>query len=291
MKPSAFAYHAPRSVPEAVEVLGELGEDAKVLAGGQSLVPLLNMRLASPRAVVDLARVTGLDAVEVDGTNVRVEARVTQERLRRDPRAVAAVPMLRETLGLVAHAAIRNRGTVLGSIVHADPAAELPALLALLGGHVELTSRHGERTVPGDAFSLGPLESDTRADELAAAVTLPVTPPRSGAAFVELARRHGDYAIAGVGVLVTLDPDHRIGAARAVCIGVGGRPHLVDVTPTVAGQRHDALDPAEAAALARSAIDPTDDIHATATYRRHLVGVLLGRALVMATRRAVGEGE
>jgi aerobic carbon-monoxide dehydrogenase medium subunit len=291
VKPPPFAYRAPTSVEETLAVLAELGEDGKVLAGGQSLIPLLNMRLAQPAALVDLARVDGLGTVEVTDTAVRVEARVTHETLRRHGAAAAAQPLLRQALDWVAHPVIRNRGTSLGSIVHADPAAELPAVLGLLGGHVELASTEGRRTVAGERFVLGPLESDVQPGELAVAFVVPAAAPRTGTAFTELARRHGDYALAGVGVTVALDEDRHVAAARASFIGVGGTPILIDLTDALAGQPHDALQPGEAIGQARATIDPTDDIHATASYRRHLAGVLLGRALETAARRAAGEEE
>ena len=290
MKPPAFAYHAPRTTDEALAILGELGDDAKVLAGGQSLVPLLNMRLAAPAALVDLAHLDGLDAIEVSDDRVRVEARVTHERLRRHPAATDAVPLLREALDWVAHPVIRNRGTALGSIVHADPAAELPAVLSLLGGQVELATSGGTRTAAADDYLLGPLESDTRPGELATALVLPRPGVRTGAAFDELARRHGDYALAGVAVTVTLDADLAVTAARAAFIGVGATPVRVDLTDSLSGQAHDALAPSDAVGLARDVIEPTDDIHATADYRRHLAGVLLERALTTAAGRAAAGG-
>jgi aerobic carbon-monoxide dehydrogenase medium subunit len=289
VKPPPFVYHAPRTRDEAVAILAQLGEDGKVLAGGQSLIPLLNMRLAAPPALVDLARLDTLERIEVDHGRVRVEARVTHERLRRDERVASTVPLLRQALDWVAHPVIRNRGTSVGSIAHADPAAELPAVLALLGGHMELQSATGMRTVSGADYVLGPLESDTRPGELVVAAVFPVLGERSGTEFTELARRHGDYAMAGVGVRVTLDEDRRVTDAAAAFIGVGGTHIQVDLTGALHGQPHDAIAPADAIGLARGSIDPTDDIHATAGYRRHLAGVLLGRAIQTAARRAAGE--
>ena len=290
MKPSAFAYHAPHSLEAALDTLAELGEDGKVLAGGQSLVPLLNMRLAAPAALVDLARIDGLDAIEVTDRDVRVDARVTHERLRTHAAATEAIPLLRQALDWVAHPVIRNRGTALGSIAHADPAGELPAVLALLGGHVELASAQERRTATADDYLVGPLESDTRPGELATAVVFPRPAPNTGSAFDELARRHGDYALAGVGVTVTLDDDRKVRRADAAFIGVGATPIQVPLTDALAGQPGDALALDDAIDLARSTIDPEDDIHATARYRRHLAGVLLGRALQTAAARAVAGG-
>lgn len=290
MKPSAFAYHAPTSVAEAVATLGELGTDGKVLAGGQSLVPLMNMRLAAPAALVDIERLDELDTIAVDGEAVRVGARVRHARLHGDVEAAASIPLLRQALAWVAHPVIRNRGTSLGSIVHADPAAELPAVLALLGGHVELASTDGTRTVAAEDFVLGPLESDTRPGELAVAVVFLRPPPRTGSAFVELSRRHGDYALAGATATVTLDADRHVRAARAAFIGVSDTPAVVDVGPAFVGRAADDLDLAAARELADPHLHPDGDIHASAEYRRHLAGVMLGRALERAAAHATTVG-
>jgi aerobic carbon-monoxide dehydrogenase medium subunit len=304
VKPPVFAYHAPATVDEATAILAELGTDGKVLAGGQSLVPLMNMRLASPAALVDITRVADLDRIGLDAHAVRVGAAVTHAKLLRTEAVAETIPLVAEALRLVAHPVIRNRGTAVGSVVHADPAAEMPAVLALLGGHVELVSATGRRQVPAAEFLLGPLESDVRTGEMAAAIVLPRPAPRTGAAFVELARRHGDYALVGVGATVSLDEHGRLGRARAVFIGVGPVPVVLELTDALVGQRvggeapddsgaragaFDAthpLDAHDAVAHARDAIEPEDDIHASADYRRHLAGVLLTRALARAAQRA-----
>jgi aerobic carbon-monoxide dehydrogenase medium subunit len=286
VKPPAFAYHAPRSLDDALATLAELGEDGKVLAGGQSLVPMLNMRLVAPAALVDIGRLAELDTVEVADGQVRIGATVRHARLHRDEEVAAAQPVLRQALDWVAHPVIRNRGTVVGSLAHADPAAELPAVLALLGGHVELATASGRRTVAAHDYLRGPLESDTRPGELAVAATFPLPASRTGSAVVELARRHGDYALAGVAVTVALDEDRHVQRARASFLGVGGVPVVVELTDALAGQAADALRTDEAAARSRDAIEPDDDVHATASYRRHLAGVLVARALVAASGRA-----
>ncbi|MFA9444963.1 xanthine dehydrogenase family protein subunit M [Egicoccus sp. AB-alg6-2] len=286
MKPPVFAYHAPRSLDEALALLGELGDDGKVLAGGQSLVPMLNMRLVAPAALVDIRHLDALDTVEVDGDRVRVGARVTHRRLEGDDEVAFAVPLLREALRLVAHPVIRNRGTSVGSIVHADPAAEMPAVVALLDARLELRSSDGVRSVTGAEAFTGPLESALRPGELATAVEFAVPDPGTGMAIEELARRHGDYALAGVCARIDLDDDRRVRSAQGAFFGVGGLPERIELTDTLAGQSADALRPADATAFAREAIDPDDDIHATAAYRRHLAGVLLERALVRAAAAA-----
>jgi aerobic carbon-monoxide dehydrogenase medium subunit len=282
VKPPVFAYHRPTSVDEALTALADLGGDAKVLAGGQSLVPVLNMRLAAPAALVDINRLAELAFVETTRERVRIGALARHATTERDAAAFAALPLLRRATEHVAHATIRNRGTTVGSIVHADPAAELPAVLLLCGGAVELASAAGTREVAAADFFLGPLDSDVRPGELAVAATFPVPAGRTGSAWVEVSRRAGDYALCGVGVVAALDADFRIERLTAVYISVGPTPILVDLTDAVAGQAHAAADLAAAAALAQDRVDPDEDIHATATYRRHLAGVLTRRAAARA---------
>jgi aerobic carbon-monoxide dehydrogenase medium subunit len=279
MKPPAFAYHRPETVPEALAVLAEVGHDGKVLAGGQSLVPLLNMRLAAPRHLVDVNWLAELDEVSCDPGGVRVGALARHARVEHDGPANEAVPLLGQAIGDIAHTTVRNRGTVVGSLVHADPAAELPAVLVLLGGTMELASAgDGTRRVAAADFFVGPLESAVRPGELATAAVFPRPPAGSGTAWVELARRHGDYAVCGVGALVRLDQDRRVASARAALISVGPVPVPVDLTDALGGQPSDAADWAAAGRLAAAATEPEDDIHASAAYRRHLAGVLTARA-------------
>lgn len=292
MKPPPFRYAAPRTVDEAVAALAEAGPDAKVLAGGQSLVPLLNMRLVTPSVLVDVNGVEDLDVVTVDDDAVTVGATVRHRALERHGGAVAAIPLLRQALALVAHPVIRNRGTVVGSLVHADPAAELPAVLALLGGHVTLVGPDGRRDVTADDGFLGPMEFALDHAELAVSATFPRPPATTGTAFHELARRHGDYAMAGVCVAVDRDaPGAEVTGARAVFIGVGDRPVPLDLTGDLAGQSTTHLDATAAVATGRGHVQPLGDIHATADYRRHLAGVLLGRALVEAATAPVSPAD
>jgi carbon-monoxide dehydrogenase medium subunit len=287
MKPPVFAYHRPRTLAEALDVLAEVGHDGKVLAGGQSLVPLLNMRLAAPAHLVDVNWLAELDQVVVDDRAVRVGAVARHARVEHDRAATGAIPLLGQAIADIAHDTVRNRGTVVGSLVHADPAAELPAVLVLLGGTMELASAGGgSRRVAAADFFLGPLESAVRPGELATAAVFPRPPAGGGSAWVELARRHGDYAVCGVGVLVVLDQGLRVGSARAACISVGPVPVPVDLTDALGGQPHDAADWAAAGRLAAAAVDPEDDIHATAAYRRHLAGVLTARAARAAAAHA-----
>ncbi len=279
MKPGPFVHHAPRSVEEAVAVLGEVGHDGKVLAGGQSLVPLLTMRLADPGHLVDINAVAGLDAVEVRDDAVRVGALVRHARLQRHEGAHDALPLLRQTLRHVAHPAIRNRGTTVGSIAHADPAGEMPAVAVLTGTVVEVVSARGRREVAASDFFLGPLETVLEPDELVEAVRFGLPAPGTRTWFTESARRRGDYAVAGVAVAVRTDGDTVAGASAAF-VSVTPVPSVLDLTPALAGRPVGDLPLAGVTELVRSHVDPESDIHASAEYRRMLVAELTGRALV-----------
>ncbi|MDH2424196.1 FAD binding domain-containing protein [Sphaerisporangium sp. TRM90804] len=287
MKPSAFDYHAPRDVGEALEILAATAPHGKVLAGGQSLIPLLNMRLAAPAHLVDINRVPELDTIEAGGAGVRVGALARHAAVERSDSAARAQPLLRTALRHVAHPVIRNRGTVVGSLVHADPSAEMPAVLVVLGGSVRL-ARHGggERDVPAADFFTGPMESAAEPGELAVSAFFPALTPRTGTAFAEVARRHGDYAVAGVAAVVSLDDDLRIRSARVACVSVGPRPAPLDVTEECGGRPAATVDWPSVARAVSLRVDPGDDIHATAGYRRHLTGVLAERALRVAAGEA-----
>jgi CO/xanthine dehydrogenase FAD-binding subunit len=291
VKPAPFEYHAPSTVDEAVGLLATLGDGAKVLAGGQSLIPLLNMRLAGPEHLVDISRIEALDHVDVADGRVRFGAAVTHERLRRHA-AAAAQPLLARALGWVAHPVIRNRGTSVGSIVHADPAAELPAVLAVLDGTLTVRSRQGDRVLPAEEIVLGPLESDVAPDEVAVEASVAVAGPGTGSVFLELARRHGDYALAGVCLVIGMDAGGTVATARASFIGVGTGTRVLELGDVLAGQRPGALDVRGVVDRTTAFVDPETDIHADAGYRRHLAGVLAGRAAAGAVAdadRAGGE--
>lgn len=289
MKPSHFVHHAPRSVAEAVAVLAEVGHDGKVLAGGQSLIPILNMRLAAPGHLVDINRVDGLDTVEVTDDAVRIGALVRHAQLERHDGAFAANPLLRQALRNVAHPAIRNRGTTTGSIAHADPSGEMPAVLALTQGYVEAASAAGTRKIAAADFFLGPLESCLTEGEMATGVSFARFSPGTGTAFAESARRHGDYALAGVAAAVTVS-DGVVSAVRASFVSVTPTPDVLDLTEAFAGREVPDVDWAKAAELARDHVDPDGDIHATADYRRMLAGVLTTRVLTEAAATAL-EGQ
>ena len=289
MKPSPFAYSAPESLDEALAVLADVGGDGKVLAGGQSLLPILNMRLAAPGHVVDINRVAGLSYVTVEGDAVRGGALARHAEVEHDQAAHDALPLLRQALRLVAHPVIRNRGTTVGSLAHADPSGEMTAVLALTGGTVTAARVGSTREVAAADFFLGPLESCLEAGELAVSARFPMFPARSGSTFVEVARRHGDYAVCGVAAVVTLDAAGAVASARAAYISVAPTPLVLDLTEAVSGRAVRDLrdvDWMSAGELAAAQVDPEADIHATAAYRRHLARVLTGRALAEAAGRA-----
>ena len=290
MKPSPFLYHRPTTVDEALEVLAEVGSEGKVLAGGQSLVPLMSMRLAAPAHLVDINRIGGLDSIQTDSGGVHVGAIARHADVEHDQAAYVAVPLLRQALMQVAHPTIRNRGTTVGSLAHADPSGEMTAVLVLLEGTVTLLRRGGERTVDAGEFFVGPLESAVEPDELAVEAFFPRPAPGSGTAWTEVSRRHGDYAVCGVGAVVTVDDGQRVKAARVGLISVGPTPVVVDVSQAVVGQPHDAIDAGGAGRLVMAAVDPDPDIHASADYRRHLAGTLTERAVRDAAARAVERG-
>jgi carbon-monoxide dehydrogenase medium subunit len=283
VKPPPFAYRSPRSLAEAVETLAEAGSDGKVLAGGQSLIPLLNMRLAAPKVLVDINRLPDLDRIDSSAQGVRLGALVRHSAALR----AAPHPLLTQALRHVAHPVIRNRGTVVGSLAHADPAAEVPAVLAVLRGFVSVVSSEGERPVPAAEFFVGPLESALRPGEVAVSAFFPALGPREGTAFAEVARRHGDYALVGAAGLVRLDDDLRVFEARVGYLSVAATPVVLDLTETLDHRPPDSCDWPAAAAEARESLEPDADIHASAGYRRHLVGVLTERVLREAAAHAM----
>lgn len=285
MKPSPFAWSAPASVAEALALLARVGGDGKVLAGGQSLLPILNMRLAAPAHLVDINRLAELAYVRAADGAVVVGALARHAAVERDGPAYDVQPLLRQALGLVAHPVIRNRGTTVGSIAHADPSGEMTAVLALTGGSVHVASEAGDRDVAAADFFAGPLESSLVPGELAVSATFPAFAAGSGTAFVEVARRHGDYAVCGLAAVVTV-ADGVVSAARAAYVSVAPTPLVLDLTEAVAGAEPDAADWAGAGDLAWQQADPEPDIHASAEYRRHLVRVLTARALREAAGRA-----
>jgi carbon-monoxide dehydrogenase medium subunit len=243
-----------------------------VLAGGQSLVPLLAMRLTAPDHLIDINGVTELDTLTVADDGVRIGALARHRRVERDDAVHRSQPLLRQALRFVAHPTIRNRGTCVGSLAHADPAGELTAVLAVCDGSVTLRSAAGTRTVRAADFFLGPLTCVLAADELAVSAHVPALPANAGSSFTEIARRHGDYALCGVATVAELDGDGGLRRLRCGYLSVADVPLVLDLTDAWRS------DPQDAAAHAHDAVDPVTDLHASADYRRQLAGILTLRA-------------
>jgi len=288
MKPAPFDYFTPATVDEALALLAEHGGDAKPLAGGQSLIPAMNFRLARPAVLVDLNRLSELAYVRVESGGLAVGAMTRQRAVERSDVVARAAPLLAEAMPSIAHPQIRNRGTMGGSIAHADPSAELPAVMLALEARFRAQSSTGERSIPAGEFFKGMLETALAPGELLVEIAVPHLAARSGTAFLEMARRHGDYALVGVAATVTLDPRGRCKAARLGLLSVGDGPVLAtEAGKVLAGQTpsEELLRAAGDAAATRD-VDPPSDIHASAGYRRQLVAVLTRRALGRAFERA-----
>jgi carbon-monoxide dehydrogenase medium subunit len=287
LKPATFEYHAAHSLDEAFELLARFGDEAKVLAGGQSLAPLLNMRLARPAALVDINPLTGLDTISADGTTITLGALVRLRAAERDREVRDRQPLLTEGLPWVGHRTIRNRGTVGGSLCHADPAAELPAIAVALGAEMVISSKRGSRTVPAADFFTGFFATVLEPDELLVECRWPPQEAGVGSAWVELALRHGDYALVGVAAVISADAAGVCRSAVLTCAGVAEKPALlIEATEGLVGQPLNEAAVAEACELAAVAIKPSSDLMASAAYKRRLVRVLGARALETAYRRA-----
>ena len=289
MKPAQFEYFAPTTVDETVAMLAERVEDVKLLAGGQSLVPLMNMRLARPAAVVDINGVGELAYVrERDDGGFRIGALTRQSAVERSAPLRKRAPLLHEAVGYIGHIAIRTRGTIGGSIAHADPAGELPAVITALDGELVVRGPGGERTIRADEFFLTYLTTQLGPDELLTEVRLPPWPDAAGWSFMEVSRRHGDYALVGVACVVQVDGGV-CSDARLVFTGVGGTPYVSVVGQDAArGERpDDALyRRVEEAVSSDPGLEPEADIHASALYRKEVAGVMAKRALARAFERA-----
>ena len=285
MKPPKFEYHAPSTLDEALALLARYNGDAKLLAGGQSLVPLLNFRLARPAALIDLNRITSLAYIREHDGHVRLGAMTRQRAIEFSPVVARRLPLLREATRWVGHLPIRSRGTIGGSIAHADPSAEYPAVLTALEGEVVARGPKGERTLSSGALFETYLTTTLAPDEILTEVRLPVMPEGAGWAFEELARRHGDFAIVGVAAAVWRSGG-RV-TARLATAGAGGTPQRLRAAEEIV--ERDGLGAAAIEAAGRRAselVEPDADIHASADYRRHLAGVLTERALKRAAERA-----
>ena len=290
MKPAPFEYYAPLELQETLDLLGRYGDEAKILAGGQSLMPLINLRLARPRVIIDINRLRNLDAISTapDG-GLRIGALTRQRTLERSTNIQEQNPMLAAAMPLIGHFQIRNRGTIGGSLVHADPAAELAAVSLLLGGEFLLKSTSGARLVAAADFFLGYLATDCRPGELLTEIRLPKWRAGEAWAVVEVARRKGDFALVGVALRAELDGADILQNARIVMFGVGGKPQRVEHAEAfLNGRRIDQVLLRELSRVVAEELEPDSDVHASAAYRKEVGGVLVRRALQSALAKAKG---
>lgn len=285
MKPPQFDYHDPRGVDEALALLAKHGEDAKVLAGGQSLVPLLNFRLTYPDHLIDLGRVPALAYVRRQDGILRIGAMTRQTTLESSPLVARHWPLLTEALKFVAHAQIRNRGTVGGSVAHADPAAELPVAFRALDAVFHAQSRNGRRAIGANEFFVTHLTTALEPEELLMEIEVPPVPPNTGWAFTEYARRHGDFALGGAAALLTFE-DGTCRRARIALLAAADTPLRAEAAErALEGSPVTDESAARAAQLAVTDIAPTGDIHGSSEYRRHLIEGMVRRAIGQATER------
>ncbi len=286
MKPPEFKYVAARTVDEAVEQLNKHGEGAKILAGGQSLTPMLNFRLVHPEVLVDINRIPGLDKITPDDGGFRIGA-LTRHRAIETSKAIAEkLPVMIAAAGEVGHLAIRNRGTFGGSLAHADPAAEWPVAVLALDAVITTKSAKGGRSIKAKDFFVSYLQSAVEDGEVVTEITLPGLPPKTGWGFEELARRPGDFALAAVCAIVTMD-GAKVKDARISMGGVGATAlRAPEAEASLKGQPITEETLKTAGAKAAEASDPSNDVHASADFRRHLVGVLTKRAIKAAVERA-----
>ncbi len=287
MRPPPFSYADPNTVDEALGLLAEHGDDAGILAGGQSFVPLLNFRLARPTVIVDINRIADLAYIEQRNGTLEIGALTRHRAVEQSAVVSDACPLLSEAIAQVGHVQIRNRGTVGGSLAHADPAAELPAVVTALGGSLRLRSASGERTLaPGDFF-VSNLTTDIEPGEMLVAVELPAWPAGTATCFAEFCRRQGDFALAGAGAALAFGDDGRVERAGLALMGVGDRPFdgAAIANELLCGETPNEAAIQAVAERVQSDVEPSSDIHAPADYRRHLAGVMTRRALLGAVQR------
>jgi carbon-monoxide dehydrogenase medium subunit len=280
MKPPLFEYRDPTTVEEALELLAEYGDEAKVLAGGQSLMPVLNFRLARPAYLIDINRVAGLNQIDNANGVLKLGTMVRQRAVERSTELAARCPLFAQAMPYIGHPQIRNRGTIGGSVAHADPAAELPALMLALDASLTLRKKSGQRVVAAEDFFVTHLTTVLEPDELLTELSIPAWPERTGSSIQEIAMRLGDFALAGVASTLSLGADGRISRARIVCFGVDDRPlRMHEAEESLVGASPAETAFAEAGRLVSAALDPSDDIHASGAYRKRVSGVLTRRTL------------
>jgi carbon-monoxide dehydrogenase medium subunit len=288
MKPAAFKYIAATSLEHALSLKAELGDDAKFLAGGQSLIPAMNFRLAQPAVLIDINRLESLGAIRPrDGGGAGVGALTRYRTLQRDSGFTNMFPLIAEALPQIAHPQIRNRGTIGGNLSHADPASELPAVAVALGARFRIQKAKGERWCDASEFFVGALTTDLQPDEMLVEIELLPPKPGTGSCFMEVSRRRGDFAVAGLAAMVTLGQREECANVRLALCGVGETPiDTSSAADLLTGHVLTEEAIREVAASVQTMIDPSGSVHATADYQRHIAGVLVERALKKAYQRA-----
>ncbi len=288
MKPAPFKYVAARNLAEALALKAEYGDEARFLAGGQSLVPTMNFRLTQPAVLIDINPVDECAGVrEANNGHVKIGALTRYRVLERDSATARDLPLIAEALPHIAHPQIRNRGTIGGNLAHADPASELPAIVTALGGRLRAQSQSSERWIAAADFFVGALTTALEADEMLTEIELPVAAPKSGSCFLEVSRRRGDFALIGVACTVQLDEDGECEEARIALCNAGETPIFAEeAAQSLLGRIIDADAIDQAAALVQSGIDPGGSIHASKDFQKHLAGVLTKRTLTAANERA-----
>ena len=288
MKPAPFEYYAPDSLEQALDLMQQGAGEAKILAGGQSLVPAMNFRVVQPSLLIDLNRVTELSYIRKEGEVIRVGSMARERHLEFDSLIAQHIPLLHEAVPFIAHPQIRNRGTIGGSIVHSDPAAELPVLMHALSARLKARNASSERWIDVQDFFVGMFTTALEPDEILIEIELPFSPLRTGWSFMEVAPRAGDYAMMGVAVLVTLDENGKCQQAKLVYLNAGEGPvEATEAAGSLTGQAIDEqLIQSAAVHASEKEIDPFGNIHASAEFQRHLAKVLTQKALQQATQRA-----
>ena len=285
MKPAPFQYERPETIEGVLAVLQQYGDESKILAGGQSLIAMMNTRLLQPRVVIDINRVPSLDSLTVEDGTLVIGALVRHSEVASSPAVREACPLIAEAYPYLAHRPIRNRGTLAGNLAHADPASEMPAVMLVSDASLTLRSHDNQRTVHAEDFFLGAFETAARPDELLTEVRIPIAPSGQGWGFQEFSPRKGDFALAAVATLLTVE-DGKVTSVRLACAGVGPcASRIADAEGPLVGATAGEEAFAEAAAATVAAIDPQEDFHADAAYRRDLVATLVRRALADAHAR------
>jgi carbon-monoxide dehydrogenase medium subunit len=288
MKPAPFEYHAPKSLEKALVLMGQYSSEAKILAGGQSLVPAMNFRVVQPGILIDMNRIEELSFIHEEGTTIRIGAMTRERHLEFDSSIAKHIPLLTEATPFIAHPQIRNRGTIGGSIVNADPAAELPVLMLVLDARLKAQNTSGERWIRADDFFAGMFTTALTPDEILVEIELPFMPPHTGWSFMEVAPRAGDYALMGVAALVTLDENGKCKKAKLVYLNAGDGPmDAKGAAQLLEGEIiNDKLIEAAAGMAGEKEISPFGNVHTSPDFQRHLAKALTKKALKQAVERA-----